>query len=74
VKRNYKTLVHLGRSAKRAKRHEYHRHVFPRTEVKDVRARIARLQRTLGRFADVQVRGYADNIFEIRAPGADDRR
>jgi surface carbohydrate biosynthesis protein len=74
VKRNYKTLVHLGRSAKRAERHEYHRHVFPRTEVKDVRARIARLQRTLGRFADVQVRGYADNIFEIRAPGADDGR
>jgi hypothetical protein len=43
----------------------YLSHMFPGATVQQVRERVATYGRILGRFADVQVRGRYENIFEI---------
>ncbi len=70
AKRHLNTLIHLGPNARRRRRQQFHRHIFPHTEVADVEARIERLRRTLGRFTDVRARLFSDNVFEITAAGS----
>lgn len=43
----------------------YQNHRFPGVSIEDVRARVARLQRALGRFQRVQVEPVAEHVFRV---------
>jgi surface carbohydrate biosynthesis protein len=51
-------------------RYQYHDHIFPDIPVRDIEARIGRLQRILGRFKGVRVCRLGKKIFQLNAGSA----
>jgi hypothetical protein len=45
---------------------EYHDHRFPEVTVAELREKVSRLGRMLGRFDRIRIRKHSDHIFEIR--------
>jgi hypothetical protein len=67
ARNRYRTLKKLNNMRKRGHRNDrrYHKHRYPELGVQDVRERIDRLGKQLGRFEDVQVERESRYIFRI---------